>query len=103
MSITAYVITYNESNNIRECLNSVHWCDEIVVIDSFSTDDTVAIAESLGARVILNKWPGFRDQKQLGLSEVRTEWALSLDGDERVSTRIVLKTNDKSYCSTNQS
>jgi glycosyltransferase involved in cell wall biosynthesis len=83
-SITAYIITFNESANIRDCINSVHWCDEIVVVDSFSTDDTAEIALSLGARVIQNEWPGFPEQKQLGLSQVRTEWALSLDADERV-------------------
>lgn len=87
-SITAYIITYNESANIRDCLNSVLWCDEVIVIDSFSSDDTVDIALSLGARVIRNEWPGFPEQKQFGLSEVRTEWALSLDADERVSSPL---------------
>jgi glycosyltransferase involved in cell wall biosynthesis len=87
-SITAYIITFDESANIRDCLNSVHWCDDIIVVDAFSKDDTVEIASSLGARVISNKWPGFPEQKQLALSHVKTEWALSIDADERVSQAL---------------
>ena len=100
-SITAYIITYNESNNIRDCLNSVLWCDEIIVVDAFSSDDTTEIASSLGARVIKNEWPGFPAQKQLGLSKVKTDWGLSLDADERVSKPLriaieyILKAQDK--------
>ena len=84
-SITAYIITYNESANIRDCLNSVLWCDEIIVVDAFSSDDTAEIASSLGAHVIKNEWPGFPAQKQPGLSNVKADWGLSLDADERVS------------------
>jgi len=86
--ISAFVISFNEQLHIGACLESLSFCDEIIVIDSFSTDDTVAIAESLGAKVIQRDWPGYRDQKAFGLSKVSNRWAINLDADERVSPEL---------------
>jgi glycosyltransferase involved in cell wall biosynthesis len=87
-SITAYVYTYNEERNIADCVRSVEWCDEVLVVDSYSTDRTAAIARELGARLIEHPFEGFREQSQFALDQVRTEWALSLDADERVSPEL---------------
>ncbi|MCC6219741.1 MAG: glycosyltransferase family 2 protein [Deltaproteobacteria bacterium] len=86
--ISAFVITYNEEDHITACLSSLDFCDEVIVIDSFSTDNTVNIAKSLGAKVIQRKWPGYRDQKAFGLESVSNEWVLNLDADECVSEEL---------------
>ncbi len=86
--ISAFVITFNEADRIADCLNSLEFCDEIVVIDSFSTDATVQIAESLGAKVIQRPWPGYREQKAFGLRSVTHDWVLNVDADERVSIEL---------------
>ncbi len=88
MKITAAVITYNEERNIERALNSLSWADEIVVVDSESTDATRAIAERLGARVVVNKWPGFAEQKQLAVDSATHDVIFSLDADEEVSAAL---------------
>lgn len=88
MKISATIITFNEEANIREACESVSWVDEIVVVDSESTDATREIATSLGATVIVNSWPGFAAQKQLAIDHAQNEWILSLDADERVSDEL---------------
>jgi glycosyltransferase involved in cell wall biosynthesis len=85
MKITATIITFNEEPNIRAACESVAWVDEIVVVDSESTDSTRELAVAAGARVIVNRWPGFADQKQFAVEQASHEWILSLDADERVS------------------
>jgi glycosyltransferase involved in cell wall biosynthesis len=87
-SITAYVYAYNEERNIADCIRSVQWCDEVLVVDSHSTDRTQEIARALGAHVIEHPFAGFREQSQFALDQVRSEWALSLDADERVSPEL---------------
>ena len=87
-SISAFVITFNEEIHIQACLESLSFCDEIVVIDSFSSDKTVEIAESFGAKVIQREWPGYRAQKAFGLSQVENRWVLNIDADERVSPEL---------------
>ncbi len=88
MKISATIITFNEEANIREACESVSWADEIVVVDSESTDATCEIAKSLGATVHVNSWPGFAAQKQFAMNHARHEWILSLDADERVSDEL---------------
>ncbi|RMD82223.1 MAG: glycosyltransferase family 2 protein [Candidatus Dadabacteria bacterium] len=87
-SIGAYVYTFNEEANIAACLESVSWCDELVVVDANSTDRTREIAARMGARVIQHDWEGFRQQAQFALEQVRSDWALSLDADERVTPEL---------------
>ena len=84
MKISATIITFNEESNIKAACESVAWADEIVVVDSNSTDATRSVAEAGGARVIVNSWPGFGAQKQFAVDQAKHEWIFSLDADERV-------------------
>jgi glycosyltransferase involved in cell wall biosynthesis len=88
MKITATIITLNEAANIRSACESVAWADELIVVDSGSTDDTPKIAAECGARVITRSWPGFALQKQFATEQASNEWVLSLDADERVSEEL---------------
>jgi glycosyltransferase involved in cell wall biosynthesis len=88
MKISATIITFNEESNIKAACESVAWADEIVVVDSNSTDATREIAESCGARVIVNAWPGFGAQKQFAVDHAQHDWIFSLDADERVSDQL---------------
>jgi glycosyltransferase involved in cell wall biosynthesis len=88
MKITATIITFNEADNIRAACESVRWADEILVIDSDSTDDTRNIAAESGARVLINAWPGFSKQKQFAVHQATHDWIFSLDADERLSTEL---------------
>src|SRR5688572_30965430 len=88
MQITATIITYNEESNIKSACESVAWADEIVVVDSNSTDRTREIAAACGARVITNDWPGFGAQKQFAVNRASHDWIFSLDADERVSDKL---------------
>jgi len=85
-TISAVIITYNEERRIRECLESIRWVDEIVLVDSESSDRSAAIARALGARVFTRRWPGcFSAQRNFGLAKATGEWVLILDADERVT------------------
>jgi glycosyltransferase involved in cell wall biosynthesis len=88
MKITATIITFNEADHIRAACESVSFADEILVVDSQSTDETRTIAEACGARVLNRPWPGFAAQKQFAADEAKHEWVLSLDADERVSSDL---------------
>ncbi len=84
MRISVCIITFNEEKNISEAIKSVDWADEILVVDSESTDETRQIAESLGAKILVKKWQGFSAQKQFAVDSASHEWILSLDADERI-------------------
>ena len=88
MRISATIITFNEADNIRAACESVSWADEILVVDSESTDATRDIAAACGARVIARSWPGFSIQKQFAADAAAHDWILSLDADERVSDEL---------------
>jgi len=88
VQISAVIITYNEAEKIASAIESVRWADEILVVDSESTDRTREIAESLGAKVITQKWLGFSKQKQLAVDEAQNNWVFSLDADEIVSEEL---------------
>ena len=88
MKISATIITFNEQSNIKAACESVAWADEVVVVDSNSTDQTRELAEACGARVITNAWPGFGAQKQFAVEQATHEWIFSLDADERVSDEL---------------
>jgi glycosyltransferase involved in cell wall biosynthesis len=84
-SLSVILITSNEEANIGACLESVAFADEIVVVDSGSTDSTVEIAERFGAKVVIkDDWPGFGLQKQRALDLATSDWVLSIDADERI-------------------
>ncbi len=86
--ITGCVITRNEEDRIRACLESLSFCDELVVVDSHSTDRTRDIAVACGARVIERDWPGYRSQKQFAIDAATNDWIVFLDADERVSNEL---------------
>ncbi len=87
-SLSVILITKNEAVNLRDCLQSVAWADEIIVVDSGSTDDTVAIARQMGARVYEHDWPGFGPQKNRALGYASKDWVFSIDADERVTPEL---------------
>jgi glycosyltransferase involved in cell wall biosynthesis len=86
--LTVTVITRNEAANIAAALESVAWADEILVVDSRSTDETTAIARRLGARVLERDWPGFSAQKNFAAEQASHDWILSVDADERVTPEL---------------
>ena len=86
--VTATVITFNEAANIQTALESLSWADEIVVVDSESTDATVSIARRFTDRVIVRPWPGYAAQKNFAAGEAAHDWIFSLDADERVSPAL---------------
>ena len=83
--LSAVIIARDEADRIEDAIRSVAFADECVVLDSGSTDDTVARARALGARVVETDWPGHVAQKNRALDEARGDWVLSLDADERVT------------------
>ena len=88
-SLSVIVITKNEAHNIEACLRSVRFADQLVVLDSGSTDDTVTIAEKMGAEVSQSAdWLGFGVQKNRVLALARCDWVLSIDADERLSPEL---------------
>lgn len=88
MRLSAIIITKNEATRIRACLESVAFADEIIVLDSGSTDETVAICREYTARVEVTDWPGFGPQKNRALARASGDWILSIDADETVSDAL---------------
>ncbi|GAB4334505.1 MAG: glycosyltransferase family 2 protein [Desulfobulbaceae bacterium] len=86
--ISVYIIAYNESGKISAAINSVLWADEIVVVDSYSQDDTAAIAERLGARVVQVEFRGFGDLRNRAMAACTHDWIFSLDSDERCTPEV---------------
>jgi len=87
-TVAVLVITKNEERHIAECLDSVKWADEIILVDAQSTDDTVSIAKHYTDRIFIRPWPGFGLQKNFGMEQVVADWILILDADERVSVEL---------------
>lgn len=88
MQLSAVLITKNAAHQLADCLASVAFCDEIIVVDSGSDDGTAEIAGQHGARVIQSEWRGFGPQKQFAVEQARHDWVLCIDADERVSERL---------------
>lgn len=86
--VSAYVIAYNEAEKIQATIESLLWADEIVLIDSHSTDGTTEIAERLGARVVHVEFRGYGDLRNQALEACRHEWIFSLDADERCTPAV---------------
>ena len=85
LRLSVVVVTLNEAERIRACLESVVWADELVVVDAESQDKTVLIARELTDRVFVRPWPGFAAQKNFAIAQATGDWILSLDADETVS------------------
>lgn len=88
MRLSVAIITWNEEERLRACLESVAWASEIVVVDAESTDKTVGIAREFTDRIWVRPWAGFAAQKNFALDQTTGEWVLSLDADERVSPEL---------------
>ena len=86
--LSAVLITRNAARQLADCLASLAFCNEIVVVDSGSEDATAEIAFRLGARVIQSEWRGFGPQKQFAVEQASHDWVLCIDADERVSERL---------------
>jgi hypothetical protein len=86
--VSAMVVCQDEERHIAQCLESLAWCDELVVIDGGSHDRTPEIARRFTQRVVTNPWPGHRAQKQFGVEVARGEWVLNVDADERVTPEL---------------
>src|SRR6185437_16673815 len=99
MKISAVVLTKNEEKNIVHCLQGLQWCDEIIVIDDNSTDQTVALAKKHKANVFTRSLQGnFAQQRNFGLDKTTGDWVLFIDADERISAELLaeiqLRIND---------
>jgi glycosyltransferase involved in cell wall biosynthesis len=86
--LSVVVITLNEEDRIRECLASVAWADEIIVVDAGSDDKTVTLAREFTDDVVIRPWDGFAAQKNFGIERAKGEWVLSLDADEQVDPSL---------------
>jgi len=86
--ISCVIITYNEEGNIRRALNSVKWCDEIVIVDSESTDKTIEICEEYNCRIFDKEFDGYGEQQRYAVSLAENDWILSIDADEVVSDEL---------------
>ncbi len=83
--LSVFITTYNNGRTLTACLDSVRWADEIVVLDSLSTDDTLAIAQQYGARISQHEFMGYGPQKRMALAATTHDWVLLLDADEALS------------------
>ena len=83
VKLSVYILAFNEEAKIEDCVKSVSWADEVVVIDSHSTDKTVEIAEKLGAKVVQVDFEGFGGIRVAGITHTQHDWILSIDSDER--------------------
>jgi glycosyltransferase involved in cell wall biosynthesis len=86
--ISAVIIAKDEAENVEECVRSVAFCDEVLVLDSGSTDGTPDLARRAGARVVSTDWPGYVAQKNRAAGMAEHDWVLSIDADERVDDRL---------------
>lgn len=93
-TISAIVLTLNEEKNIEKCLQSLQFCDEVIVVDSGSTDKTVKIAKSFGAKIFQNIFIDFAKQRQFASTKATCEWILYIDADEVVSEKCAKKLLD---------
>jgi len=88
LKISVIVITKDEEKNITDCLKSVEWADEIIVVDAVSSDKTVELAKRFTDKVFTKEWEGYVPQKKYALSLAGNQWVLSLDADERITPTL---------------
>lgn len=89
MSISVFIIAKNEADNLKLSLPKLYWCDDIILINDNSTDDTVAIAEHFGCKVYNRAFDGFGTQKQFAVSKTSHQWVLNIDADEVLSNELI--------------
>ena len=98
--LSVIIIAKNESENIADCIKSANFADEVVVLDSGSSDNTNAIAKKLGAKVFNKPWKGYGQHKNLAIQLAKHEWIFSLDADERITPALkkeIIKTINQSH------
>ena len=88
MTIAAVVITKDEEQNIADCLESVRWADELIVVDAESCDRTVELAKRYTPRIFIRSWAGYGPQKNFGIDQAGADWILVVDADERVTDEL---------------
>lgn len=93
-TLSVILITKNEAELVGQCLESVKWADEIIIVDSGSTDDTVSICRRYTNHVVVTDWPGFGQQKNRALAMATSEWVLSIDADEEVTPPLAQEIQD---------
>lgn len=101
MKLSAAIIAFNEEDKIADCVKSVSFADETVVVDSHSTDRTREMAGRLGVRVLEKEWPGHVEQKNFALNSASSDWVICIDADERVSQKLreeILKVMQNPQC-----
>jgi glycosyltransferase involved in cell wall biosynthesis len=81
--LTAVILTLNEAEHIPACIESLHWADRVVVFDSFSQDETAALAQTAGAEVLQSKFENYAQQRNAALDAIQTDWVFFVDADER--------------------
>jgi glycosyltransferase involved in cell wall biosynthesis len=86
--ISGVIVCYNEEENIERCLKSITWADEIVVVDSFSTDNTLDICKKYTDKIHKRKWPGYIQQNEFAISLAQNEWVFAIDSDEAVTDEL---------------
>ena len=93
MKIAALILTYNEEKNIKECINSLKFTDNIYVVDSFSTDKTITISEKLGVTVLQRRFDTYADQRNFAFKKIPNdyEWILMFDADERITSDLEIE------------
>lgn len=89
LKLSVFIIAFNEERIIEECLKKLYWVDEIIVVDSGSTDNTVAICEKYNAKIFYKKFNGYGEQKQFALDQTSNDWVLSLDADEVLTDSLI--------------
>jgi glycosyltransferase involved in cell wall biosynthesis len=92
--LSAFVTTFNNARTLEACLRSVAWADEILVLDSFSTDRTLEIASAYGCRILQHRFMGYGKQKQMALEKTTHDWVLLLDADEAVTPELAAEIRD---------
>lgn len=81
--LTAVILTLNEAQHIQPCIQSLHWADNVVVFDSFSQDNTPALAQAAGATLLQNRFENYAQQRNAALAAIQTDWVFFVDADER--------------------
>lgn len=102
-TLSIIIITKNEAHHIETCLQSIQWANEIIVVDSGSTDNTVELCKRYTEKVFITDWPGFGPQKNRALQYATSDWVLSIDADEHVGDELkkeilTILANPASYC-----
>ncbi len=87
--VSAVLITYNDSFHLRRTLNQLCWCDEIIVVDNFSTDNTLSVCREFNCKIFQRQFDVYGDQKKFGVSKTSNEWVLCIDADEFITPELV--------------